>query len=141
MLADQPFGLGRMTQADMAPILIKPLSRETAGTVHRDIKPANVMLAGKHAIVMDFGVAKALSDAGGENITTVGVVVGTPKYMSPEQATGEHHLDHRSDIYAIGILGYELLTGDPPFSALLTSKWVEVQVGATRSYAIWAVTA
>ena len=86
------------------------------GIMHRDIKPDNVMLSGKHAMVMDFGVAKALSDAGGEKLTTVGVAVGTPKYMSPEQATGDAHLDQRSDIYAIGILGYELLTGDTPFS-------------------------
>jgi len=85
------------------------------GIMHRDIKPDNVMLSGRHAMVMDFGVAKAVSDAGGEKLTTVGVAVGTPVYMSPEQATAEGHLDHRSDIYAVGILGYELLTGKPPF--------------------------
>jgi eukaryotic-like serine/threonine-protein kinase len=84
--------------------------------LHRDMKPDNVMLSGRHAMVMDFGVAKAVSDAGAEKLTTVGVAVGTPAYMSPEQATGEEHIDQRSDIYAVGILGYELLTGSTPFA-------------------------
>jgi serine/threonine-protein kinase len=85
------------------------------GIVHRDIKPDNVMLSGRHALVTDFGVAKAVSDAGGEKLTTVGVALGTPSYMSPEQAMGETDLDHRSDIYAVGALAYEMLTGEPPF--------------------------
>ena len=85
------------------------------GIVHRDIKPDNVMLSGRHAIVTDFGVAKAVSAAGGEKLTTVGLALGTPAYMSPEQAMGETNLDHRSDIYAVGALAYEMLTGQPPF--------------------------
>ncbi|MBX3175682.1 MAG: protein kinase [Gemmatimonadaceae bacterium] len=85
------------------------------GVMHRDIKPDNVMLSGRHALVMDFGVAKAVSKAAGDKLTTVGVAVGTPTYMSPEQATGEEHIDHRSDIYSLGVLGYELLAGEPPF--------------------------
>ncbi|HET7038248.1 MAG TPA: serine/threonine-protein kinase [Gemmatimonadales bacterium] len=85
------------------------------GIVHRDIKPDNVMLEGRHAVVTDFGVAKAVTAAGGEKLTTVGVAVGTPTYMSPEQAMGQVSVDHRSDLYAVGVLGYEMLTGTPPF--------------------------
>ena len=88
------------------------------GVVHRDIKPDNVMLTGSHAIVADFGVAKAVSAATGrDKLTTIGVALGTPAYMSPEQATGDAHVDHRADIYALGIMAYELLTGRPPFTA------------------------
>jgi eukaryotic-like serine/threonine-protein kinase len=86
------------------------------GVVHRDIKPDNVLMSGKHALVADFGVAKALSEASGRNeVTTLGVALGTPAYMAPEQAAADPHLDHRVDIYALGVLGYELLVGEPPF--------------------------
>ena len=88
------------------------------GVVHRDIKPDNVMLSGRHALVMDFGVAKAVSEATGrQQLTTAGVALGTPAYMAPEQATADPHLDHRVDIYAVGALAYELLAGRPPFTA------------------------
>jgi Tol biopolymer transport system component len=87
------------------------------GVVHRDIKPDNVMLSGRHALVMDFGVAKAVSEATGrQSLTTAGVALGTPAYMAPEQATADPHLDHRVDIYAVGAMAYELLAGRPPFT-------------------------
>ncbi len=86
------------------------------GVVHRDIKPDNVMLSGRHALVADFGVAKAVTEATGRStVTTLGVAIGTPAYMSPEQAAADPHIDHRSDIYAVGAMAYELLTGRPPF--------------------------
>jgi serine/threonine-protein kinase len=86
------------------------------GVVHRDIKPDNVMLSGRHALVTDFGVAKAVSEATGrDKLTTAGVALGTPAYMAPEQATADEHIDHRADIYAVGALAYELLAGRPPF--------------------------
>jgi serine/threonine-protein kinase len=87
------------------------------GVVHRDIKPDNIMLSGRHALVMDFGVAKAVSEATGrQQLTTAGVALGTPAYMAPEQATADPHLDHRVDIYAVGAVAYELLAGRPPFT-------------------------
>ncbi len=89
------------------------------GIVHRDLKPENVMLRGRHALVTDFGVAKALSEATGrQSLTTVGIALGTPTYMSPEQAVADPHVDQRADIYAFGVMAYEMLTGHPPFVGL-----------------------
>src|SRR6202521_518630 len=86
------------------------------GVVHRDIKPENVMLHEGEAIVTDFGIAKAVSAAGGESLTQIGMAVGTPAYMSPEQASGEREPDGRSDIYSLGCVLYEMLTGSAPFT-------------------------
>jgi serine/threonine protein kinase len=84
--------------------------------VHRDMKPDNIMLSGRHPLVMDFGIAKAVNPTpGSQHPTTAGVALGTPAYMAPEQAAADPHLDHRVDIYALGVIGYELLTGTPPF--------------------------
>src|SRR5881227_369957 len=84
--------------------------------VHRDIKPENILLSGGEAVVADFGIARALTAAGGDNLTTIGLAVGTPTYMSPEQAAGVAQLDGRSDIYSLGCVLYEMLAGEPPFT-------------------------
>lgn len=84
------------------------------GVLHRDIKPENVLLSRGHAFVVDFGVAKALSSAGGPNLTRTGFALGTPGYMSPEQAAGLRDLDERTDVYALACVVYETLVGEPP---------------------------
>jgi len=95
------------------------------GVIHRDIKPENILLAGDHAIVADFGVARAIERVSGERHSTgtsrgerttdSGATVGTPIYMSPEQASGDPHLDGRTDVYSLGCVLFEMLTGEPPF--------------------------
>ena len=87
------------------------------GVVHRDIKPANILLSGGQPLVADFGIALALSQAGDGRITETGLSLGTPHYMSPEQAAGDRTLDKRSDVYALGCVLYEMLAGQPPFPA------------------------
>lgn len=104
------------------------------GIVHRDIKPENILLTRQHALLLDFGIAKALSDAtgsAGPRLTTVGVAVGTPAYMAPEQAVGDTATDHRADIYSAGAVAYEILSGRPLFAgrssqAMLAAHAVEV---------------
>ena len=86
------------------------------GLVHRDIKPANILLENGHAVVADFGIARAITAAGAEALTETGLSLGTPLYMSPEQAAGEPSIDGRSDQYALGCVLYEMLGGEPPFT-------------------------
>ncbi len=85
------------------------------GVVHRDIKPENILLQSAHAVVADFGIARAATVTGGEHLTATGITVGTPAYMSPEQASGGRELDGRSDLYSLGCVLYEMLAGMPPF--------------------------
>jgi serine/threonine protein kinase/Tol biopolymer transport system component len=108
------------------------------GVVHRDIKPENIMLSGRHALVADFGVAKAVHEATGrQTLTTAGVALGTPTYMAPEQAAADPHTDHRADLYAFGVMAYEMLTGQPPFvgatpQAVLSAHVTEPPVPVTQ---------
>jgi serine/threonine-protein kinase len=86
------------------------------GIIHRDIKPENILLQGGHALVADFGIALAAAKTGGARMTETGMSLGTPQYMSPEQAMGERELDARTDVYALGVVTYEMLVGEPPFT-------------------------
>jgi len=104
------------------------------GVVHRDIKPDNVMLSDEFALVTDFGVAKALSASSDSSesiaasgLTGLGLAIGTPAYMAPEQAVGDPNVDHRADIYSWGILAYELLTGRPPFTGMTAQATLAAQ--------------
>jgi len=90
-----------------------------AGMVHRDVKPDNIMLEGdeRRVLLMDLGIAKAAEASETAELTGTGMIVGTPHYMSPEQASGERHVDHRADLYSLGVVGFQMLTGRLPFTA------------------------
>jgi serine/threonine protein kinase len=95
-----------------------------AGLIHRDIKPENIMLEGKarRVLVMDFGIAKVMDAAGDSTLTSTGTIVGTPHYMSPEQASGDPRIDHRTDQYSLAVVGYHMLTGAVPFEGESTRQ-------------------
>jgi serine/threonine-protein kinase len=100
------------------------------GIVHRDIKPENIVLENGHALVTDFGIARALTEAGGSRLTQPGLAIGTAAYMSPEQADDGDHVNARADVYALACVLYEMVTGDPPFAgsnpqAILARKATE----------------
>ena len=99
------------------------------GVIHRDVKPANILLTGRHALVTDFGIARAIETAAGDAwATTAGLAIGTPAYMAPEQASGEQDVDERIDIYAAGLLMYEMLEGSPPFSGATARELLQAHL-------------
>ena len=99
------------------------------GIVHRDVKPENIMLEGGHVLLADFGIARALEFAGGEKLSRSGIVLGTPLYMSPEQASGTRPVDGRSDVYSLGCVLYEMLAGEPPFNGRTTQALLARHAG------------
>jgi tetratricopeptide (TPR) repeat protein/tRNA A-37 threonylcarbamoyl transferase component Bud32/TolB-like protein len=129
-------GRGPLAIAEVVGVL-KDVSKALAyahqrGVVHRDIKPDNVLISGGTAVVTDFGIAKAISASrtqhDGATLTQLGTSLGTPAYMSPEQAAGDPDIDHRADIYAFGCMAYELLTGYPPFHGRTPQRVLAAQM-------------
>jgi len=116
------------------------------GVIHRDIKPENILLLRGHALIADFGIAKALARSGASHLTSTGTSVGTPLYMSPEQAAGDPLIDHRADLYSLGCMLYEMLAGEPPFTgptvqAIVAKHAMEPRpsVRTVRDTVPWAV--
>src|SRR5437867_10825203 len=109
------------------------------GIIHRDIKPENILLSGDHAIVADFGIARAISAAGSLTLTQAGQPIGSPGYMSPEQAMAMGDLDQRTDIYSLGCVLFEMLAGEPPVASMTEHRvhnWTALQTsGAEASVA------
>jgi eukaryotic-like serine/threonine-protein kinase len=126
-------------QGTMAPDPSKRVLKEVAqalafahsrGVIHRDIKPDNILLAGDdgRAMVTDFGIARAVDETTGTRLTATGVAIGTPAYMSPEQCAGDRNIDGRSDLYALGVVGYQMLSGAPPFTGSSTPALLVKQI-------------
>ena len=101
------------------------------GVVHRDIKPENILLSAGHAVVADFGIARAVGAAGGEQLTATGTTIGTPAYMSPEQSAGMSDVDGRSDIYSLASVLYEMLAGEAPFTGATAAAIITKRLGTT----------
>src|SRR2546430_8077212 len=102
--------------------------------VHRDIKPENILLSGGEAVVADFGIARAIKRAAGSGLTEAGIPVGTPAYMSPEQASAAQAVDGRSDIYSLGCVLYEMLAGEPPYTGasaqvVIAKRFTDPEIG------------
>src|SRR5579862_5604366 len=123
----------------MAPEPTKRVLKEVAqalafahsrGVIHRDIKPDNILLAGDdgRALVTDFGIARAVDETTGTRLTATGVAIGTPAYMSPEQCAGDRSIDGRSDLYSLGVVGYQMLSGAPPFTGSSTPALLVKQI-------------
>ncbi len=98
------------------------------GVIHRDIKPENILLDGGHAVVADFGIARAMDTSGSQALTQSGMSIGTPAYMSPEQATAASEIDGRSDVYAVGCVLFEMLAGQPPFTGASAQQVIAAHV-------------
>ena len=130
--------LAREHQCDIAESL--EIARQVAsalayaherGIVHRDIKPENVLLSGEHALVADFGIARAIGAAGGQQLTATGTAIGTPAYMSPEQSAGMSDVDGRSDIYSLASVLYEMLSGEAPYTGATAAAVIAKRLGTT----------
>ncbi|MES2125166.1 MAG: serine/threonine-protein kinase, partial [Gemmatimonadota bacterium] len=130
--------LSRERQVDIAEAL--SITRQVAaglsyahehGIVHRDIKPENIMLVRGHALVADFGIARAVGAAGGQQLTAIGSAIGTPQYMSPEQSAGVSDVDGRSDTYSLASVLYEMLTGEPPHTGATAAAVIAKRLGTT----------
>ncbi len=127
---------GKLPVADAVRILYEMADAlayaHAEGVIHRDVKPENILLLGAHAGLTDFGVARALAEArSGGRLTDTGLALGTPGYMSPEQAAGDRNIDARADVYALAVVGYEMLAGRPPFAGPTAQAVIAAHLTAT----------
>jgi serine/threonine-protein kinase len=131
-LGDRLAREGRLSQAEAVRLTDQIASAlayaHERGFVHRDIKPGNILLAGDQAVVADFGIARAVAEATTDRLTGSGTVVGTPAYMAPEQALGDRSVDGRTDVYALGCVVFEMLTGEPPFKGKTAADLLAVRL-------------